>query len=117
MLNFNPATTLNPVGLGTSESWVSACHICNLLGTLPFKPASRVFLEREYNPPTMSAILKRAWFIPVSLWTSHAWHSQLLARTHQNVVVLALANKLVRMAWAVLCKNERYRAPVLAITT
>jgi transposase len=45
------------------------------------------------------------------------WLAQLLTRTHQNVVVVALANKLVRMAWAVLCKNERYRAPVLAITT
>ena len=45
------------------------------------------------------------------------WLAQLLGRTHQNVVVVALANKLVRMAWAVLCKNERYRAPVLAVTT
>jgi len=45
------------------------------------------------------------------------WLAQLLARTHQNVVVVALANKLVRMAWAVLCKNECYRAPVLAVTT
>jgi transposase len=44
------------------------------------------------------------------------WLAQLLARTHQNVVVVALANKLVRMAWAVLCKNERYRAPVFART-
>jgi hypothetical protein len=38
----------------------------------------------------------------------------MLARTHQNVVVVALANKLVRMSWAVLCKDERYRAPVFA---
>ena len=45
------------------------------------------------------------------------WLAQLLGRTHQNVVVAALANKLVRMAWAVLCKNERYRAPVFAVTT
>jgi transposase len=45
------------------------------------------------------------------------WLAQLLGRTHQNVVVVALANKLVRMSWAVLCKNERYRAPVLAGTT
>jgi hypothetical protein len=42
---------------------------------------------------------------------------QLPGRTHQNVVIAALANKLVRVAWAVLCKNERYRAPVLAVTT
>jgi transposase len=45
------------------------------------------------------------------------WLAQLLARAHQNVVVVALANKLVRTAWAVLCKNECYRAPVLAATT
>jgi transposase len=42
------------------------------------------------------------------------WLAQLLARAHQNVVIVALANKMVRMAWAVLCKNESYRAPVLA---
>ena len=35
------------------------------------------------------------------------WLGQLLGRTHQNVVVVALANKLVRMARAVLCKNRR----------
>jgi transposase len=45
------------------------------------------------------------------------WLAQLLARKHQNVVVVALANKVVRMAWAVLCKNESYRAPVLAMST
>jgi transposase len=44
------------------------------------------------------------------------WLAQLLGRTHQNVVVVALANKLVRMAWAVLCKNQRYRPPVLAVS-
>ena len=42
------------------------------------------------------------------------WLSQLMARTHQNVAVVALANKLLRMAWAVLCKNETYRSPALA---
>jgi transposase len=45
------------------------------------------------------------------------WLAQLLARTHQDVAVVALANKMVRMAWAVLCKNQRYCAPVLAATT
>jgi transposase len=45
------------------------------------------------------------------------WLAQLLARRHQNVAIVALTNKLVRMAWAVLCKNERYRAPVLAVST
>jgi transposase len=43
----------------------------------------------------------------------NSWLEQLMARTHQNVVVVALANKLLRIAWAVLCKNETYRNPPL----
>jgi transposase len=42
------------------------------------------------------------------------WLAQLMARTHQNVAVVAPANKLLRLAWAVLCKNETYRPPALA---
>ena len=45
------------------------------------------------------------------------WLSELLARTHQNVAIVALANKLLRMAWAVLCKNEAYRSPVLVMSS
>ncbi len=45
------------------------------------------------------------------------WLAQLLSRTHQQVAVVALANKLLRIAWAVLCKNEAYRAPVLAMSS
>jgi transposase len=41
------------------------------------------------------------------------WLAQLSARAHQNVVIVALANKLLRTAWAVLCKNQTYRIPVL----
>ena len=40
------------------------------------------------------------------------WLAQLSARAHQNVVIVALANKLLRMAWAVLSKNETYRIPI-----
>ena len=46
-----------------------------------------------------------------------AWLAQLTARTHQNVAIVALANKLARMAWAVLTKNEAYRPPLLAGTS
>ena len=45
------------------------------------------------------------------------WLAQLLVRVHQNVAIVALANKLLRMAWAVLCKNEVYRSPVLATSS
>jgi len=40
------------------------------------------------------------------------WLAQLLSRTHQHVAVVALANKLLRIAWAVLSKNEVYRSSV-----
>jgi transposase len=43
-----------------------------------------------------------------------AWLAQLTARTHQNIAIVALANKLARMAWAVLAKNEAYRPPLVA---
>ncbi len=43
-----------------------------------------------------------------------AWLAQLTSRTHRNVAGVALANKLARMAWAVLAKNEKYRPPMLA---
>jgi transposase len=43
-----------------------------------------------------------------------AWLEQLAARTHPNVAAVALANKLARMAWAVLTKAEPYRPPLQA---
>jgi transposase len=42
-----------------------------------------------------------------------AWLSQLAIRSHHNVVAVALANKLARIAWAVLAKQETYRPAVL----
>lgn len=39
------------------------------------------------------------------------WLKALLGRAHRNVVIVALANKLARMAWAVLT-GDRYRHPV-----
>jgi transposase len=38
-----------------------------------------------------------------------AWLTQLEARVHRNVAVVALANKLARIAWAVLAKGEYQR--------
>jgi transposase len=38
------------------------------------------------------------------------WAKGLLARVHQNVAVVALANKLARIAWAVLRRAEKFAA-------
>ncbi|MGH9547464.1 MAG: transposase [Terriglobales bacterium] len=43
-----------------------------------------------------------------------AWMNQLESRAHHNVFVVALANKLARIAWAVLAKGKIYRpAPAM----
>jgi transposase len=42
-----------------------------------------------------------------------AWFAQLTARTHRNVAAVALANKLARIAWAILATNQPYRPMTL----
>ena len=42
-----------------------------------------------------------------------SWLRALLARVHRNVAVVALANKLARIAWAVLTGNRRYEAQTI----
>jgi transposase len=40
------------------------------------------------------------------------WLSQLASRVHTNIAAVALANKMARVAWAVLAKREAYRPPL-----
>ena len=40
-----------------------------------------------------------------------AWLDALDLRAHKNVVVVAMANKLARIAWAVLCRVEKSTSP------
>jgi transposase len=39
------------------------------------------------------------------------WLTRLLARRPTKVAAIALANKLARMAWAMMARNERYKEP------
>jgi transposase len=47
----------------------------------------------------------------------YPWLTQLLARKPFRVVAVAvaLANKMARIAWALLAKGGTYRAPALAV--
>ena len=40
------------------------------------------------------------------------WLTALLARRPTRVAAIALANKIARMAWAMMAKDERYNEPV-----
>jgi transposase len=57
-----------------------------------------------------SAVLRHARSHP----DRHPWLMQLLARRPAKVAIVALANKMARMAWAVLSRGETYRAPMAA---
>lgn len=56
------------------------------------------------------AVLKRARLHP----QKYPWLTQLLARRPFKVVAIALANKMARIAWALLAKGGTYRVPRLA---
>jgi transposase len=56
------------------------------------------------------AVLRRAKQSP----EKYPWLTQLLARRPFKVVAIALANKMARVAWALLAKGGTYRAPALA---
>ena len=56
------------------------------------------------------AVLKRARQQP----EKYPWLTRLLARRPFRVVAVALANKMARIAWALLAKGGTYRMPVLA---
>ncbi|ARU17513.1 IS110 family transposase [Croceicoccus marinus] len=43
-----------------------------------------------------------------------SWLEQMMARKPRMLVTVALANKTARIVWAVLTKNEEYKAPVAA---
>jgi transposase len=43
---------------------------------------------------------------------SRPWLTSLLSRRPTKVAAIALANKIARMAWAMMAKGERYREPV-----
>jgi transposase len=58
------------------------------------------------------SVLQRAKQNPVK----YPWLTQLLARRPFKVVAIALANKMARVAWALLAHGDTYRAPTLAAT-
>ena len=48
--------------------------------------------------------------------TFSAWISQLESHVHRNVAIVAVANRLARIAWAVLAKGEAYHWPAPVLT-
>ena len=45
-------------------------------------------------------------------YTRHPWLVQLMERRSAKIAAVALANKIARMAWAMMVRNEKYRTPL-----
>ena len=45
-------------------------------------------------------------------YTRRAWLAELMARRPAKVAAIALANKIARIAWALMVRGTRYREPV-----
>jgi len=43
------------------------------------------------------------------------WAKELISRTHRNVAVVAFANKLARIAWAVLQRRKPFQAEAVSV--
>jgi transposase len=56
------------------------------------------------------AVLKRARHQP----EKYPWVTRLLERKPFRIVAVAVANKMARVAWALLARGGSYRAPALA---
>ena len=57
------------------------------------------------------SVIKRAKILG---YTRHPWLVRLMERRSTKIAAVALANKIARMAWAMMARNENYRAPVPA---
>ena len=71
---------------------------------------SQILLASRAPSIHAHSVLRRAKQSP----QKYPWLTQLLARKPFKVVAVALANKMARIAWALLAKGGTYRAPALA---
>jgi len=65
---------------------------------------------------TRRCVALRLWLAVIRYAKIHGtghrpWLTGLLTRRPTKVVAIALANKLARMAWAMMARNERYKEP------
>ena len=79
-------------------------------------PVSTKLTGSPGNPSPV--IVKRAGALAVIRYAKihgtkrRPWLTALLARRPTKVAAIALANKMARMAWALMAKGERYKEPV-----
>ena len=109
--------------IGNGETFARARDLAAWLGLVPRQVTTGgkprlVGISKRGNSYLRRLLIHGARAALPSLATSETplgtWLQGLLSRTHKNAVVVALANKLARIAWAVLRRGERFRASTVA---
>jgi transposase len=99
------ATPRQPIERRFSTGICSASPWCALLGSIS-KQGDR-YLRSLFTAGALAVIR----YAKIHGTGHRPWLTGLLARRPTKVVAIALANKLARMAWAMMARNERYKEP------
>ena len=72
-------------------------------------------LSRRGNRYLRVLFVQAAWVVPIKpkIWERHGlkpWIEAARKRLHHNVLAIALANKLARIAWSVLARGRAFEA-------
>lgn len=102
--------------LGDATDFTSGRHLAAWLGLVPRQTSSGGKERLGGISKAGDGYLRRMLVHgarSVMRWqrTTSPWIAQLLKRRPVNVVVVALANKMARIAWAVMTRTETYRRP------
>ncbi len=68
--------------------------------------------DRYLRPMLMIGALSVIKRVKQLGYTKRPWLAELMARRPVKVAAIALANKIIRMVWAMMVRGERYREPV-----
>jgi transposase len=96
------ATALT-AAIGKAEAFEHGRDLSAWLGLVPRQATTG-------GRPKLFGISKRGTYLAERDTALGRWAKGLLARVHKNVAVVALANKLARIAWAVLRHGEKFAA-------
>jgi transposase len=92
--------------------WRSAREFASCLGLTPTHTGTggkvRVGSISKRGDPYIRTLLVSGAHSIVNNARNDSWIQALLLRRHRNVVVIAVANKLARMAWALVANGRRY---------
>lgn len=100
--------------LGDGKGWRNAREFACCLGLTPRHSGSggkvRIGAISKRGDPYLRTILTNGARALLCSPKAPSWAQRLLLRRPFNVVTVALANKMARMAWALVAKGQRYDA-------